>query len=502
MKVMWAMVTALCVLPIGATATVASAAGAADQAAAASAAADTDDVIARVGDQTIGFSEINIALNSSAIVGVSIPALGTPERDTARIVLLDKFVSANLLYLDALEQGTDKDPAYRKAVGRFSDAILAGLYRQQAQGGEITVSDAEVQAYFKKNIAPKTEFNDDVRLQIESTLRRQKLHERLAAAAKTLRDGVKVRVYEKNLDRQGDELRPDDTPLAEVDGETLTWGQIGDRIVAAGKGATMADPLAFEDKARRAALEREIDQRILVQKAKAAGLDKDPRYLKRVKEYDKTLLTNMHIEHLAKGMAPTDEQLKTYFDANRTRFMIPEARKVQMVVVKTRAEAEKLKQRIEAGELTLYQAARDYSIAANAKHDLGEVGWVNKGDTAPALNQTIFTLEPGKIGGPVQSPAGWHLVTVLEMNDAKYTDYADADTRQLVKRKYMHEQLDAYTAELRKHRFKVEVYQDKLQRLSQAEADMVGTLAEKGKEPGSVTQQRIKELQKLMKPPM
>ena len=108
-------------------------------------------MIAKVGDQTITFSEINVALNSSAIVGVSIPALGTPERDTARIVLLDRFVSANLLYLDALKQGVDKDPAYQKAITRFSNAILAGLYRQRIQAGDIPVSEEEVQAYFKQN---------------------------------------------------------------------------------------------------------------------------------------------------------------------------------------------------------------------------------------------------------------------------------------------------------------------------------------------------------------
>ena len=57
------------------------------------------DVIARVGDQVITFSEINTLLNSAAVVGLSIPALGTPERDTVRIALLDKFVDASLIYL-------------------------------------------------------------------------------------------------------------------------------------------------------------------------------------------------------------------------------------------------------------------------------------------------------------------------------------------------------------------------------------------------------------------
>ena len=494
MRIMFAFLTALLMLPVGATATLASAADAGAKAGAVS------DVIARVGDQTITFNEINTALNSSAIVGVSIPALGTPQRDTARIILLDRFVSANLLYLDALKQGTDQDPGYRTAVTRFSDAILAGLYRQRNQAGDIPVSEAEVQAYYEQHVAPDTELTDDVQLQIEAALRRQKLHERLAAANRTLRDDIEVVVYPENLASKDDKTRADSTPLAKVGGETITWGQISDKIIAAGKGAIMADPLAFESEARREALEREIDLRIVVQKAKAAGLENDPVYKKRVKEYSKTPLINLHRARLVKDMEPAEQDLKAYYEANHQRLMVPEARKVQMVVVKTREEADRLKGKIEAGELTMYQAARDYSIAANAKRDLGEVGWVNQGETVPALDASIFSLEPGKIGGPVESPAGWHLVKVLEMQEAKYTDFADEATRKLTRRRYLHEKVDAYTAELRKNQFPVEVYQDRLVQLAQQEANMVKTLAQKARQPGSVTHKRIEELQKLMKP--
>ena len=66
-------------------------------------------------------------LNSSAVVGVSIPAVGTPERDKALILLLDKFVSADLLYLDALKRGVDKDAAYQRDIERFENAMLGDL---------------------------------------------------------------------------------------------------------------------------------------------------------------------------------------------------------------------------------------------------------------------------------------------------------------------------------------------------------------------------------------
>jgi len=459
-----------------------------------------NDVIARVGDQPITFGEINTMLNSSAVVGLSIPAVGTPERNTVRITLLDKYISANLLYLDARKQGVDQDPVYQKEVTRFADAILAGRYRDLHQAGDVAVTDEQIQAVFKAKAAPGIELTEQTRMQIESSLRKAQRKERFAAAQKALRDGVEVRLHEENLDVAGDAERADSTPLAEVAAETLTWGQIKDKIIAAGKGATLADPLAMEDEARRAALEREIDLRITVQKARAAGVESDPLYQRRVTEFRKTRLINLHRERLVAEMEPDDEALRAYYQANRGRFILPESRKVQMVVVKSEAEAADLKGKIESDEMTMYRAAQDHSIAANAKQDLGEVGWVNQGEVVPALDEAIFTLGPGAVGGPVETPAGWHLVTVLDVADARYTDFGEAATRKLVRRRYLDEWLNDYVVELRKNEFTVEVYEDRLVQLAQREADMVKTLTEKAQQPGSVTQERLEELQKFVQP--
>ena len=128
------------------------------------------DVIARVDDQAITFSQINTMLNSSAVVGVSVPALGTPERDTARIVVLDKVISANLLYLDALQQGVDQDPDYQQAVQQFRDSILANLYRSRYLVGEIEVTDQEIDDFYQNNIVAGTELTDEHRLGIEEDM--------------------------------------------------------------------------------------------------------------------------------------------------------------------------------------------------------------------------------------------------------------------------------------------------------------------------------------------
>jgi peptidyl-prolyl cis-trans isomerase C len=238
----------------------------------------------------------------------------------------------------------------------------------------------------------------------------------------------------------------------------------------------------------------------MANKARAAGLDQDPVYKARTGEYHKTRLINLHRDRLVEQMMPTDEELKIFYEANKSGFIVPESRKVQMVVLKTREEAEQIKAKIDAGEMTMYQAAQEHSIAENAKDDLGDMGWVNKGEAIPVLDVAIFALGPGEISNPVETPTGWHLVTVQDVQAAKYSDFDDAATRKLTRHKYLDQKLDAYVVNLRKHEFTVEVYQDVLVRLAQQEADMVKQLAEKAEQPDSITQQRVKELGKIMNP--
>jgi parvulin-like peptidyl-prolyl isomerase len=456
------------------------------------------NVIARVGDQDITFNQINTMLNSSAVVGVSVPALGTPERDTARIVVLDKVVSANLLYLDALAQGLDKDPVYQRAMQSFTDGMLGGQYQRQVVAGDITISEQEIQAFFDKSMKTGTEMTDELHTQIEATLRKRKLHERLVKQRAELHKDHEIMVYPDKLDPAEDNAQTDAAVVASIDGEAITWGEVKPILVAAGRGATDQDPTAMEVDAQLAALEIEIDKRIMADKARAAGLETNPVYQARLNEYKKTKLVNMHRANLARQMEPTDEQLKAYYEENRNRIMQLEMRKLQEVLVESQIEAEALKAKIDAGEITLFQAAANYSIAPGAKQQLGEIGWIAKGRAQPALDEVIFKLQPGEIGGPVESTEGWHLFKVLDVTDAKFDSFEDAATRKLTRRRYIHDKLDQYVMDLRKNDFTVEVFEDNIVRLAQLEADTITKLAEQAAQPGSKTEQRIEELNELI----
>jgi parvulin-like peptidyl-prolyl isomerase len=457
---------------------------------------EPSDIIARVGDEVITFSELNTTLNSSAMVGLSIPALGTPERNRVIITLLDKAISANLIYLDAKQKGTDKETAYLSDLKKFEEAVLISMYRSKVLIGEIPVSEEEVNNFYKSNISPTNELTDDLKLAIESKIRQSKYNKLEGSLRERLRAGTSVKIDERVLGTEYDSKRSPADVVATVGDRKITWSDVEIPMRGADFRATLSEFYVDDDEERLHRLNDYIDYSLMVDKARAAGMDKEPEFVQRTAEYRKTRLINIHRAKLIKSWQPSDDELKTYFMDNIDHISVPESRKVQMVVVATKEEAEDIKKRIDDGEITIYQAAQQYSLDPNAKNTLGEMGWVKHGTGFPELDDFTFNLDVDVIGGPVKSPAGWHLVRVEDVQDAQYQNIDDPETHKLTLRRYMQEKFNNYVVDLRKNHFKVAVYEDELTRNFQKEADMIAELNKKAKEKDSITKQRQKDLDK------
>jgi len=426
---------------------------------------EPQDVIARVGDQTISLHEIDTMINSSSVVGLNIPAPGTPERNAARLSLLDKVITADLLYLDALKEGLDKNPDHQQKVKTFADNILAALYKEKALKGDLPVTEAEVRDYYKKNIAAGTELTDDVKLSIEAMIRKEKYKARNEGMRQKIRQGATVTVMSKELEPAGDSSRKASAIVARINSEEIHWGEVK-AFVTSGAGK---DPL----KQRMNALDGLIDERIMTAEARELGLEKAPVFLARVDEFKKTSLVNLHQGMLFKKFSPQDAEVRSYYEKNRNKIIQPEVRNVQMVVLKSLKEAEEIKKKVNSRKMTFFEAARDFSIDPNAKQNLGEIGWVKQGTGFPDLDKLTFSLKKDQLGGPVESPIGWHLVKVLDTRDALYTNVKDKNTLDKTRRTLMHEKLDQYTANLRKEKFPVTVYEDVFSRLVDKEAKTI-----------------------------
>jgi parvulin-like peptidyl-prolyl isomerase len=427
-------------------------------------ATEPDDVIARVGDEIITFHDLDVTINSSALVGIPIPSPGTPQRTEMRLTLLDKSISADLLYLDALAKGLDKSAVFEDDVQRYSDAILGSMYREEYLIGDLQISDQEIRDYFKKNYAEGTPFTQDVHMAIEAMIRQKHFKEKVATLRERLRQGVDVRVFEDEIAPAGDAERKSTEVVASIDGEPVLWGEVRQALAA---------PVETADKSRREKLNEFIDAKIMTRKARAAGMEQTPGYQRRLKEFKRSTLVNTNRARLAEKLSPTEEEIRQYFEKNKAKITIPELRKVQMVVVSSREEAVDIKKQLGASELTFFQAAAKYSIEPNAKMNLGEIGWVPKGSGFEELDKVTFALKPDEVGGPVESPAGWHLVKVVDVRKAEYDDIDDRSTWTKARRLLMHERENDYVVELRKNTYPVKVYEDVFSRLTQQEVDAV-----------------------------
>lgn len=71
-----------------------------------------------------------------------------------------------------------------------------------------------------------------------------------------------------------------------------------------------------------------------------------------------------------------------------------------------------LRERIRGGE-SFEDLARRHSDDATAPQG-GDLGWLTPGETVPAFEQAMNSLQPGEISEPIKSPFGWHLIEVLE----------------------------------------------------------------------------------------
>ncbi|WP_417226451.1 peptidylprolyl isomerase [Amphritea sp.] len=81
------------------------------------------------------------------------------------------------------------------------------------------------------------------------------------------------------------------------------------------------------------------------------------------------------------------------------------------ILVKTKAEAEKLKQQLEKGE-DFARLAKKHSLCNSAKRG-GDLGEFRPGTMVKAFDNVVFRKKLLEIHGPVKTKFGFHLIQTL-----------------------------------------------------------------------------------------
>ena len=137
------------------------------------------------------------------------------------------------------------------------------------------------------------------------------------------------------------------------------------------------------------------------------------------------LIMNHFKEKLTSHIKVTDEEVKKYYDDNKTMFELPAPEiRASHILVDTENQAKKILAEIKNGA-DFAKLAEEYSKDPGSKESGGDLGYFAKGKMVPEFERAAFALKPGEISDVVKSEHGYHIIKVtgertsLSFDDAK-----------------------------------------------------------------------------------
>lgn len=134
------------------------------------------------------------------------------------------------------------------------------------------------------------------------------------------------------------------------------------------------------------------------------------------------------LAEVAGDVAVDDAELRAAFAERRDALGTPERRVVSNVVVGTRAEAQRVRDRLDAGA-GIAGLAQRVSIDAATRDKGGRLGAVTRADLLPEVADVVFRTAPGAAYGPVRGSQGWNVGIVTRVEPATAATYAAVRTR-------------------------------------------------------------------------
>jgi peptidyl-prolyl cis-trans isomerase D len=147
----------------------------------------------------------------------------------------------------------------------------------------------------------------------------------------------------------------------------------------------------------------------------------------------------------------TQDDLRNYYDQHRDEYRTPEQVKVSHILIKTplpgpdgkvdekgvqeaQRRAEDLLKQLKNGA-KLEDLAKKYSEDPGSAKVGGSLGWIGRGQTVPEFEKVAFSLPKGQISDLVKSSYGFHIIRVDDKQEAhtKSLDEVKAEIEPIIK---------------------------------------------------------------------
>ncbi len=188
---------------------------------------------------------------------------------------------------------------------------------------------------------------------------------------------------------------------------------------------------------RRKLAEQIADLITLAQEGRARKLDQDPKIKVQLALQADQVLAQHVYQDLLGNAKPSDADLRAYYAAHKQEW---EEVKASHILIRMKgsqaparpgekeltdeealAKANELRTKI-LGGASFAELAKTESDDTGTAPNGGELGTFTKGRMVPQFEQAAFSQEIGKVGQPVKSPYGYHLILVQEHKTKSFDD--------------------------------------------------------------------------------
>ncbi len=141
----------------------------------------------------------------------------------------------------------------------------------------------------------------------------------------------------------------------------------------------------------------------------------------------------------SKQVNSTPKEIEDYYQNNQEKFGQPKRVKVRHILIRAdakdaeasavaRKKAESLREEVAKGK-DFAQLAKQSSEDPGTKDRGGELGYVTRGQLVPEFEQAAFSLKVGEISSVIQTPYGFHILRVDDIQEAKTDSLEKAKDR-------------------------------------------------------------------------
>ncbi|MEO6461973.1 MAG: peptidyl-prolyl cis-trans isomerase [Candidatus Eisenbacteria bacterium] len=172
---------------------------------------------------------------------------------------------------------------------------------------------------------------------------------------------------------------------------------------------------------KKAFLDRLIEERIWLETAVAAGVEKRPDVQSQIANTRRDLLIRTYLgEAMAQAPQPSDSAIAAYYEAHQAEYMAEEQAKVRHIQVKDEKAAKQVRKELARSGADFVALAKKYSVDPVTKDRGGDLGPVTRSamfgslGRHPALAESAFAAPVGVVRGPIKTGLGWHFLEVTE----------------------------------------------------------------------------------------